>query len=64
MHPWKVIRVASRFTSESLCFNDVAELLESKYPRYRFFVENGKAFLLIGCPSLGYPLDNPLGLFT
>ncbi len=49
-----MIRAASRPTSEGLIFVDDAELLKGKYLRDRLFIKDGKAFLLIGFPSLGY----------
>ncbi len=59
-----MIRVARRPASKGLSFDDVVELLEGKYPRNRFFLKDGQTFLLVRSPSLGDPLDYPLGLLT
>ncbi len=60
----EVIRVARCPASKGLSFNDVAELLEGKYPRNRFFVKDGQTLLLVRSPSFGDPLNYPLGLLT
>jgi hypothetical protein len=61
---WEVIGVASCPASKGLSFNDVAELLEGKYPRNRFFVKDGQTLFLVRSPSFGDPLDYPFGLLT
>ncbi len=46
----EVIRVASRPASKGWSLDDIAELLEGKYPRDRFFVKDGQTFLFVRSP--------------